>query len=375
VKLAFCLFNFFAFGGLQRDFLRIARTAYARGHEIHVYTMRWQGAKEPGFILHLLPEQGWQQHSRRAHFAKALKVLLEQHQPDLVIGFNKMPDLDFYYAADVCYQHRINTERSIWHRLLPRYRQALAFEQAVFSPGKHTQILLISPHAQAIFTHFYQTEAERFHLLPPGLAKDRIRPAHADEIRHTLRAQYQLAASDFLLLAVGSGFKTKGLDRSILALASLAPAMQQRCHLLVIGEGNSAPFLRLAHRYGVSSRLHFLGGRSDVPDFLLAADVLLHPAYHENTGTVLLEALLAGLPVLTVAACGYADYILKAGAGMVLPEPFNQHAFNHSLQELLCKEKHKALQAQALAYAADADFFSMPERVLDLLEKDGVRPL
>lgn len=44
-----------------------------------------------------------------------------------------------------------------------------------------------------------------------------------------------------------------------------------------------------------------LKGRSDIPRFLLGADLLIHPAYNENTGTVLLEALVAGLPVLVSA--------------------------------------------------------------------------
>ena len=35
-----------------------------------------------------------------------------------------------------------------------------------------------------------------------------------------------------------------------------------------------------------------LKGRDDIPRFLLGADLLIHPAYNENTGTVLLEACL-----------------------------------------------------------------------------------
>ena len=46
------------------------------------------------------------------------------------------------------------------------------------------------------------------------------------------------------------------------------------------------------------------------------ADLLIHPAYNENTGTVLLEALVAGLPVLVSAVCGYAHYIAEADAGL-----------------------------------------------------------
>ena len=61
-----------------------------------------------------------------------------------------------------------------------------------------------------------------------------------------------------------------------------------------------------------------------MPAFLLAADLLLHPAYHENTGTILLEALVSGLPILTTDVCGYAHYVQEAKAGCVLTSPFQQ---------------------------------------------------
>lgn len=36
--VAFCLYKYFPFGGLQRDFMRIAQTVAARGHHVRVYT-------------------------------------------------------------------------------------------------------------------------------------------------------------------------------------------------------------------------------------------------------------------------------------------------------------------------------------------------
>ncbi|WP_255211100.1 hypothetical protein [Methylogaea oryzae] len=39
MKLAFALFKYFPYGGLQRDFIRIAGLCRDRGHEIHVYTL------------------------------------------------------------------------------------------------------------------------------------------------------------------------------------------------------------------------------------------------------------------------------------------------------------------------------------------------
>lgn len=61
-----------------------------------------------------------------------------------------------------------------------------------------------------------------------------------------------------------------------------------------------------------------------------AADLLLHPAVQEAAGIVLLEAIVAGLPVLTTEVCGYAHYINAAQCGVVIPEPFAQEVLNAS---------------------------------------------
>ena len=41
--VAFCLYKYFPFGGLQRDFMRIASTVATRGHHVRVYTQSWEG--------------------------------------------------------------------------------------------------------------------------------------------------------------------------------------------------------------------------------------------------------------------------------------------------------------------------------------------
>ncbi len=43
MKLALCLYKYFPYGGLQRDFLRILTECQQRGHAVDVYTSEWQG--------------------------------------------------------------------------------------------------------------------------------------------------------------------------------------------------------------------------------------------------------------------------------------------------------------------------------------------
>jgi UDP-glucose:(heptosyl)LPS alpha-1,3-glucosyltransferase len=231
--------------------------------------------------------------------------------------------------------------------------------------------MLISGRQETEYTRYYQTESERFHLLPPGIARDRIAPANAADIRKTVRATYHIPEDHLLLLMVGSGFKTKGLDRAIHSLASLSPDLQKRCDLFVIGKDDPRLYERLAQRLKVSQQIQFLGGRSDVPNFLLAGDVLLQPSYHENTGTAILEALAAGLPVLTVEACGYAHYVQAANAGVVLSAPFQQSEWNKELEKMLISPQRTHWGQNGLSFAKSNDIYSLPERAADYIEVIG----
>lgn len=366
MKIAFCLFNYFPYGGLQRDFLRIAKECVRRGHEVHVFTTRWDGAAEADLQVHVLPVRGYTNHARARSFSEQSGLATQDGRFALVVGFNKMPHLDLYYAADVCYEARIKAARSSLYRFLPRYRTWRALEDAVFARGGKTGVMLISPLQQAEYAACYGTEADRFQLLPPGISRDRLAPENAAEIRAAKRRELGMSDQNQILLMVGSGYQTKGLDRAIASLAAL-PA---RCHLFVVGKGDARPFLRQAKKYGVRDRVHILGPRDDVPAFLLAADLLLHPSYHENTGTVLLEALAAGLPVFTTQVCGYAGYILQAQAGVVLPAEFNQDLWNRELEHLLDSNMElRRLGENGIEFAKSADIYSLPERAADIIEQ------
>src|SRR5688572_28340496 len=176
MKLAFCLFKYFPFGGLQRDFLRIARECIRRGHTVDAYTMVWEGNPEPEISTHIIQMKGLQNHTRSKNFVKKLRTIFSKKRYDLIVGFNKMPGLDIYYAADTCFQTKSGEEHGVWFRFTSRYRHLLAYEKSVFSAESKTNILLISKSQLPEFMKWYKTPSERFHDLPPGISKDRIAP-------------------------------------------------------------------------------------------------------------------------------------------------------------------------------------------------------
>ncbi|MCG8438562.1 MAG: glycosyltransferase, partial [Pseudomonadales bacterium] len=87
----------------------------------------------------------------------------------------------------------------------------------------------------------------------------------------------------------------------------------------------------------------------------------------ESAGMVLLEATVAGLPVLTTDTCGYARYVQEAGSGEVIASPFEQAALNTMLQTMVERVPGE-WQANALRYAESPQLYQLAQNVVDAVE-------
>lgn len=92
----------------------------------------------------------------------------------------------------------------------------------------------------------------------------------------------------------------KRLDR-LLAAASLMPGV----HVVLAGEGELEASLRAqAAALGLQNRVHFLGFRTDVARVLSALDVFAITSDREGMANAMLEAMAAGVPVVSTPVSG-----------------------------------------------------------------------
>lgn len=365
MRFAFCLFNYFPYGGLQRDFLKIARAALLRGHQVTVFTMRWDGPLEAGLDIVLLPMIGFTNHQRAGSFSKEVLKRTRAQAFDVCLGFNRQAGLDFYFAADPCLAVQLQLKKTWWPQLRPRYRRYLALEAAVYGLDSATQVLLLDSKQQAAIQTTYQTQSSRFHALPPGIEAPML------TAKQMVRERLGISATAIVLLSVGYDQVRKGLDRSLEAIAALPAALRADVMLFVVGHVGVKAFATQAKQLGIRANVQFLGSRDDVYAWMQAADLLLHPAYQETAGMVLVEALANGLPVLVTDNCGYAFHVKQAAAGLVVPggEQFQQTLYHQALRDSLDVFTSGVWRANALQYVEHQDLFRMPRVVIDHLEQ------
>ncbi len=152
--------------------------------------------------------------------------------------------------------------------------------------------------------------------------------------RMKVRSELGLAPDDTLVLFMARIDPEKSPREVVSAFAELA-SDQPHVHLAMAGTGRLAgACAEIAKATSTVDRVHFLGHRSDIPDLLKAADIFVHPSQGESFGLSVVEAMAAGLPVITTPVGiipEIADY-----ENVVWPVSLEQpHDIKRALEELI----------------------------------------
>lgn len=130
-----------------------------------------------------------------------------------------------------------------------------------------------------------------------------------------LRASF---GGDFVAGHVGALDDSHKGQLQIIALARRWQASYPQVRFVLVGAGRDEATLREAAA-GLDNVI-FAGEVTNVGDYLAAFDLFLYPSRHEGLGSVLLDALEAGLPVVATAVGGIPE-IIRDGANGILVKP------------------------------------------------------
>ncbi|MBV9657771.1 MAG: glycosyltransferase family 4 protein [Verrucomicrobia bacterium] len=205
------------------------------------------------------------------------------------------------------------------------------------------------------------------HEVLPIPVPARTAPTPAERLK--IRAELGVRENEIIVLQVSRSEPWKGHRLHLEALAKLrsvpgwtawfAGGAQRPAEAAFLEELRA-----LATRLGIADRVRFLGQRDDVPRLLAAADIFCQPnTGPEPFGIVFVEALYAGLPVVT-AAHGGALEILDATCARLVP-PADADALAAALRDLI--EQPNLRAKLGAAGPAHADALCSPARVLPRL--------
>lgn len=372
MRLAFLVEQCFPCTGRHRTLHFFLDELQRQGHTCRVYSPSKDESTPAGAQWRQLKVAGAGTLRGRQRFLDKVQADLAADPVDGVVGLDPFPGLDAYLALAPPYPDRVSALRGRLYRFSLRYRGLAEQERALFAPGSDTHILLPGASRLDRYRALYNTPPERLHLLPPGLGPDRQLPEDEDtaQRRKRLRADLGLEPQEYTLLFIASGFAAGGLERVINTLAHIKeeqPSVKSR--LLVVGPEKPGRFRLLARRLRVVDEVNFLGGREDIVDLMLAADLLVYPAVIESTGVVLLEALAAGLPAVAAEHCTHSEHVTKGRAGILLSSPFSQEQLHRAVMRYMDGIFRADCRESGRLYARLTDLGSMYREGAELLQR------
>ena len=334
MKIALIRQRYTDFGGAERYVAGVAKQLAHLGHDIHIYAGSWRASSKEesrsssrsGITFHRVPVARGLSFIEVLSFALNSRRLLKEENFDVIQSFERTLYQDIYRAGDGCHREWLKQREKIdpWykkylHTINPLHQIILAIEKQLFTEGHYRMIIANSFRGKDEIIHHYGVPSTSIRVIYNPVDVDRFNDPDRMERRDEVRKTLGIAASDRCILFVGSGFKRKGLLSAIMAASKL----RQTWQLIVIGRDHASVYEKEASRLGIRPFVHFLGPVTDVEKYYLAADLFLFPTVYEPFSNACLEAMAAGLPVVTSRINGASEVVVEGTNGYMIEDPLN----------------------------------------------------
>jgi len=290
----------------------------------------------------------------RRHLREFRPDLVHAHLPNLSAFWSLLPGLDtplvVHWHADVLFPRRL-----VVHRLA--YGPYSLLERALLRRAR--RIIATSPDYLAASRPLAPFR-DKCRVVPLGL--DETRLGRADEAAAAAaRARCLGAEGRFLILAAGRFAHYKGFPVLARALARVAQQVPGT-RLAIAGDGEERELVLAAARQAGAADSLVLPGRvsdAELAALMRAADIFCLPSLErtEAFGMVLLEAMAAGLPLVTTAIPGSGVTLVNrhGETGLAVP-PGDASALAEALIDLLRDAPRRLAMGRAARERLAAQF-------------------
>ncbi len=148
-----------------------------------------------------------------------------------------------------------------------------------------------------------------------------LRPPATESTRAAVRAELGIPDGVFVIAVVANFLAYKGHGDLLDALGMVNDRMPRPWRLVLIGRdgGIGARLRNQASRLGLGEKVSWLGERLDSARLIEAADLSVLSSHEEGFSNSLIEAMMAGLPVIATDVGGNRDAVVHDETGLLVP--------------------------------------------------------
>lgn len=207
----------------------------------------------------------------------------------------------------------------------------------------------ISQEVAASFERYYRLQPGA--IIPNGIPIEHHQNTSGDRTRWRESQGFERDAILFTCVA-----RLEPQKNPLLLLRAFAAVNNPRAHLVLLGDGTLMGAIQ-AHVQadGLQGRVHVLGKRDNVRECLAASDVFVLSSNWEGSPLAVMEAMAAGLPVISTAVGGVPELVRSGEHGVLVP-PGDCLAFTQAMRLLSTDSEIRAAMGGAARSFASAAF-------------------
>jgi glycosyltransferase involved in cell wall biosynthesis len=195
------------------------------------------------------------------------------------------------------------------------------------------RIVLVSTDNQKNHLDVCGRPVQKCLVIPNGIDARTVSHDQSPVHRTSLRDRLGLPVGVPVAVMVAVLGERKGALDYIKA-AHVASKIHAALHFAVVGDGEMMSTMRrMATEFRIGDRVHFLGRRADVRNILPAFDMFVLPSHYEGLAITMLEALAAGLPMVTTRVDGVSD-VLPREQGALFVDKYDIDGLGAAMAQL-----------------------------------------
>jgi glycosyltransferase involved in cell wall biosynthesis len=304
------------YGGLQCRILNLIRELPDFSHTV-VYQSRNKGELHADYAKVSDLRQCPHRRDRRVGFVLDLRTIFRETAPDVVLAhlFGNHTLVSWAaFLADVPTTFGVSTNDPTFYSRSRWKPAVLAHAARPFCNGE----IAVSESVALILTSELHLPADRIKVIPNGCPVEEF-SARAAAGRKAAEPANDGTARLFMAASFGRTRDHVTLVRAVQLLRNNG----RRVELSVAG-GNFSSASRqraesLTNELGIGDVVRFLGPRSDVPELMGASDIVINATHSEGFGMAVVEAMAAGVPVISTDLPACREVLDGGRCGTLVP--------------------------------------------------------
>ncbi|MBD3272058.1 MAG: glycosyltransferase [Elusimicrobia bacterium] len=309
--------------GASQYIMQLARFLGEKGHTVTLIASKF--SLEPVNLPHIQHKKILDirlgSYCKRRYFAFRADFYSKRNHFDIIHGHGDSLNQDILSLHNLVHK----THEIMHGTSLPHSSGVGRIHNRQLSEKRFKIVIAHSHLMQVDLEKRFRIPKEQIRVVYPGHDPQRFNTFDRDAVRKKILSQWNIPPQSFIIGFLTSGdFKKRNLMGLFQAIAHIPEPERKNIRCFVTGhDSHIETYRNKAVSMGIGDLIIYTGAQDKPEDYYKTFDVYVHPAYFEEFGLSVLEAMACGTPVITTSTTGASELFEGDSQSLIVNAPEN----------------------------------------------------